>query len=224
MQSDSFTYCLTEPGTYNLKITSLGKNGCKGIYEFPVPIVVWPKPRTDFNWTPDVVTTSNNQITFNPMSQYGPIASRNWMFSGTGIDGYDSTNVKNPQRTFETAGKYPIMLIQRTDKGCVDSVIKIIEVMEDMNVFIPNSFTPNGDGMNDIFNVKGLGFKQEGFSMEVFDRWGHSMFFSKDVTKGWDGTVKGSVAQDGVYIYKIKAVGVNGEGRKEYVGHVTLMK
>ncbi len=224
MQSDSFTYCLTEPGTYNLKITSLGKNGCKGVYEFPVPIVVWPKPRTDFNWTPDVVTTSNNQVTFNPLSQYGPITSMNWLFSGTGIDGYDSSNVKNPQRVFENAGKFPIMLIQRTDKGCIDSLIKIIEVMEDMNVFIPNTFTPNGDGLNDVFNVKGLGFKTEGFSMELFDRWGHSMFVSKDVTKGWDGTVKGIMAQDGVYIYKIRAVGTNGEGRKEYIGHVTLMK
>jgi gliding motility-associated-like protein len=97
-------------------------------------------------------------------------------------------------------------------------------VIDEMTVFIPNSFTPNGDGTNDVFNVKGLGFKLEGFSMELFDRWGHSMFFTKDVAKGWDGTVKGQPAQDGVYIYKIKAIGVNGEGKKEYIGHVTLMK
>ncbi|MBA2613184.1 MAG: gliding motility-associated C-terminal domain-containing protein [Bacteroidetes bacterium] len=224
MQADSFTYCLTEPGTYNLKITSLGKNGCKGTYDFPSPIVVWPKPHSDFNWDPDVITTSNNQITFNPLAKYGPITHINWLFSGTGIIGYDSTNVKNPIRTFETVGKYPIMLIQTTDHGCTDSIIKIIDVTDEMVLYIPNSFTPNGDGLNDVFNVKGLGFKPEGFSMELFDRWGHSMYFSKDVTKGWDGTVKGQVAQDGVYIYKIKAVGINGEGRKEYTGHVTLMK
>ncbi|MDP3558226.1 MAG: gliding motility-associated C-terminal domain-containing protein [Bacteroidota bacterium] len=224
MQADSFTYCLTEPGTYNLKIISLGKNGCKGTYEFPVPIVVWPKPHSDFNWSPEVITTSNNQVTFNPTSKYGPITSLNWMFNGTGIDGYDTTNLKTPQRAFENIGKFPIMLIQRTDKGCIDTVIKIIEVIDEMAVFIPNSFTPNGDGTNDVFNVKGLGFKLDGFSMELFDRWGHSLYFTKDVTKGWDGTVKGQVAQDGVYIYKIKAVGANGEGKKEYIGHVTLMK
>jgi gliding motility-associated-like protein len=116
------------------------------------------------------------------------------------------------------------MLIQRTDKGCIDSVVKYIEIREDFNVFIPNTFTPNGDGNNDVFNVKGLGLKVTGFSMELFDRWGHSMFSTKDIAKGWDGTVKGQPAQDGVYIYKILAVGANGEGRKEYVGHVTLMK
>lgn len=224
MQADSFTYCLQEPGTYYLKIQSLGKNGCRGVYDYPAPIIVFPKPHSDFTWTPDVVTTSDNQVTFDPTHKYGPITSINWMFSGTGIDGYDTTNVKNPQRVFETPGKYPIMLIQRTDKGCVDSVVKYIEIREDFNVFIPNTFTPNGDGNNDVFNVKGLGLKVTGFSMELFDRWGHSMFSTKDITKGWDGTVKGQPAQDGVYIYKIFAVGANGEGRKEYVGHVTLMK
>ncbi len=224
MQADSFSYCLTVPGTYHLKISSLGKNGCKGVYEYGAPIIVWPKPHSDFSWNPDVVTTSNNQVTFEPSSKYGPITSINWMFSGTGIAGYDTSNLTNPQRTFENTGKFPIMLIQRTDHGCVDSVIKIIEVIDEMNLFIPNSFTPNGDGVNDVFGIKGLGIKLEGFSMELFDRWGHLMYFTKDVTKGWDGTVKGQPAQDGVYIYKIKAVGVNGEGKKEYIGHVTLMK
>ncbi|MBA2611996.1 MAG: gliding motility-associated C-terminal domain-containing protein [Bacteroidetes bacterium] len=224
MQADSFYHCLNEPGTYYLKISSLGKNGCRGVYDYPEPIIVWPKPHSDFNWDPDVVTTSNNQVTFNPMYKYGPITSINWMFSGTGINGYDTSNIQHPQRVFENPGKYPVMLIQRTDKGCIDSVVKFIDIIEDFNVFIPNTFTPNGDGLNDIFNIKGLGLKATGYSMELFDRWGHSMYQTKDVTKGWDGTVKGQPAQDGVYIYKIYAVGANGEGKKEYIGHVTLMK
>ncbi len=224
IQADSFSYCLNDPGTYHLKITSLGKNGCKGIYDYPVPIAVWPKPHSDFTWTPDKVTTSDNQVTFDPTHKYGPIAGINWMFSGTGIDGYDTTNLQNPQRVYENPGKYPVMLIQRTDKGCVDSIVKYLEIVEDFNVFIPNTFTPNGDGVNDVFNIKGLGLKATGYSMELFDRWGHSMYVTKDVTKGWDGTVKGQPAQDGVYIYKIYAIGANGEGKKEYIGHVTLMK
>jgi gliding motility-associated-like protein len=224
LQTDSFYHCLTEPGIYNLKISSVGINGCKGVYDYPYPIVVWPKPRSDFHWDPEVITTSNNQVTFNPTHQYGPIASINWMFSGTGIDGYDTANVEHPQRIFETPGKYPVMLIQRTDKGCVDSVVKFLDIVEDFNVFIPNTFTPNGDGNNEVFNVKGLGLKSTGYSMEIFDRWGHLIYQSKDVTKGWDGTAKGIPAQDGVYIYKIFATGANGEGKKEYRGHVTLMK
>ena len=224
MQGDSFSYCLNEPGIYNLKISSIGKNGCKGVFDYPVPIVVFPKAHSDFTWNPDPVTTSNNQVTFDPTHKYGPITSLSWMFSGTGVNGYDTTNLEHPQRIFETPGKYPVLLIQRTDKGCIDTVVKFLEIIEDFNVFIPNTFTPNGDGTNDVFNLKGLGLKATGYSMEVFDRWGHSMFSTKDVTKGWDGTVKGQPAQDGVYIYKIYATGANGEGRKEYIGHVTLMK
>lgn len=224
MQADSFTYCLDEPGIYNLKIISEGKNGCSGTYKFPVPIVVFPKPQSDFSWSPNLITTSNNQVNFTPAFKYGPIINRSWTFTGTGIDAFDTTSVHFPQRTFENTGKFPVMLIQTTDLGCTDSIVKIIDVIDDFNVYIPNAFTPNGDGLNDIFLVKGLGFKPEGFSMEIFDRWGHSLFFSKDLTKGWDGFSKGIQSQDGVYVYKIKAVGANGEGRKEYVGHVTLMK
>ena len=61
--------------------------------------------------------------------------------------------------------------------------------------------------------------------MEIFDRWGTSIYFTKDVMKGWDGTIKGGQpSADAVYIYKIKVIGANGQGRKEYVGHVTLIK
>ncbi len=224
MQSDSFSYCIDRPGTYNLKITSQGKNGCIGVYNYGAPIVVWPKPQSDFGWNPDVVTTSNNQLVFDPTHKYGPITSMNWMFTGTGVEGYDTSNVEHPQRVFENPGKFPVMLIQRTDMGCVDTVVKFIEVIEDFNVYIPNAFTPNGDGNNDVFNIKGLGLKSTGYSMEIFDRWGHLIYATKDYTKGWDGTAKGQISQDGVYIYKIYATGANGEGKKEYIGHVTLMK
>jgi gliding motility-associated-like protein len=116
------------------------------------------------------------------------------------------------------------MLISTTDHGCVDTTIEFLDIRDDMNVFIPNTFTPNSDGVNDVFQVKGMGFKAEGFTMEVFDRWGHMVYFGRDVTKGWDGTVKGGTPVEGVYIYRIKAVGTNGEGRKEFSGHVTLIR
>ena len=224
MQADSFYYCFNNPGIYWFKITSLGKNGCRGTYDYPAPITVYPKPHSDFEWSPKIVTNSDNNVTFYPTSKHGPIINNTWIFTGTGNLDLDTTNLTNPQRVFENIGKYPVLLTQTTDKGCVDTIVKIIEVIDEMTVFIPNSFSPNGDGINDVFNVKGIGLKAEGFSMELFDRWGHLMFSTKDIAKGWDGTVKGQIVQDGVYVYKIKAIGVNGEGKKEYLGHVTLTK
>jgi gliding motility-associated-like protein len=60
--------------------------------------------------------------------------------------------------------------------------------------------------------------------MDIYDRWGSLIYSTKDVNKGWDGTVKGIMAENGTYVFKVKANGANGEGRKEYVGHVSLMK
>jgi len=116
------------------------------------------------------------------------------------------------------------MLISTTDKGCMDTVFKVMEMRDEFAVYIPNTFTPNGDGLNDIFNIKGIGLKTEGYLMEIYDRGGALIYSTKDVMKGWDGTVKGLYAENGVYVYKVKTVGANGEGKKEYVGHVSLLK
>ena len=227
---------LTEAGIYTLTVYSKGKKelgGCTGVYQYPYPIVVDPKPGSDISWNPEAPTT-NDQITFYPSYLNGPIVKRFWMFSGgapaetdTSIKigpGTDTSNVMNPVRKYNEIGKYPIMLIQQTEVGCIDTIARYMTVTDDFKVYIPNSFTPNGDGLNDLFLVKGSGMKTEGFSMEIKDRWGNTVYSSADITAGWDGRVNGLNAELGNYIYRIRAVGMNGEGRKEFVGHVTLMK
>lgn len=222
-QGDSLHVCL-DPGTYTMKVISEGFNGCIGTVEYPVPIVVFPKSHSDITWTPDLPTTTENLVTFNPVPKYGNVVAQSWMFSGTGMISEDTTDEKYPQRKYDNTGKFPIMLISVTDKGCIDTTVKFIEIKDELNVFIPNSFTPNNDGMNDLFMIKGLGFKVESFMLDIFDRWGHSIYSTKDINKGWDGTIKGTAPMEGVYVYRVRIIGANGEGRKEYIGHVTLLK
>ncbi|MES2678921.1 MAG: gliding motility-associated C-terminal domain-containing protein [Bacteroidota bacterium] len=223
-QRDSFEYPFNEPGIYTVRITSHGTNGCTGLYELPYPIIVHPRLKSDIQWSPDVPTTTDNLVTFNPVSQYTDAATYYWMFSGTGLGDNDSSLVKNPQRKYEETGKFPVMLVETSEFGCIDTVITFIEIRDDLNLYVPNSFTPNGDGINDFFYVKGLGFKSENFFLDVYDRWSHLVFSSRDISNGWDGTVKGGAPVQGTYIYKVRIVGQNGEGRKEYIGHVTLIK
>jgi len=220
MIADSFVYCL-DNGNYNLNIKTKGKNGCVGTYTMPYTINVWPTPHSDINWSPDPVSTVNNHVTFEPTFGFGPIVEYQWSFLGTNAD---TSSVRNPERIYDKVGKYQVMLISKTDKGCIDTTFRILEVRDDFNIFIPNTFTPNGDGMNDTFCVKGLGAKTEGFSMEVYNRWGELIYSTKDITKGWDGTFKGLNVQNGVYVYVVKALGANGEGKKEFKGHVSLLK
>jgi gliding motility-associated-like protein len=225
MQGDDFKYCLTEPGTYNLKIQTTGKNGCRGTYTYPAPIIVNPVPHTSLGHTPEEPTTTQNQVVFEPSAQYGPVVKYLWQFKGAkGGSGYDTSSAKNPLRIYDEIGKYPVMVISKTDKGCIDTVFKVLEIKDEFTIYIPNTFTPNGDNLNDVFNIKGVGLKYEGYTMEIYDRWGTLLYTTKDLTKGWDGTVKGLMAENGVYVYKVKALGANGEGKKEYVGHVTLLK
>lgn len=223
-----FTYPnLEPPGTYKLRIFSTARINaftCSDSVDIETPVIVHPKARSDIQWTPEVPNTTDSYVTFNSYSRANAnVEVFDWSFGGTG-NGFDSDSSTNPQRKYDQIGKYPIMLISTTDHGCVDTTIEFLDIRDDMNVFIPNTFTPNNDGVNDVFQVKGMGFKPEGFTMEVFDRWGHMVYFGRDVTKGWDGTVKGGTPVEGVYIYRVKAIGTNGEGRKEFSGHVTLIR
>ncbi len=224
IQADSFKYCLNNPGVYHLKIRSKGINGCSGVYNYPAPITVYPKPGTDISWSPETVTLSNNKITFTPSHRYEPVTKHSWMFSGTTINGIDTSNLRTPDRTYENIGRFPVMLVSTNEQSCIDTIVKFIDVLEDISVYIPNTFTPNGDGLNDFFIVKGTGLLYENFTCEIFDRWGSLVYFSKDISKGWDGSIKGVIASEGVYTYKVKVVSAYSKNRKEFLGHVNLMK
>lgn len=221
-------------GVYNLTTISKGKNGCSGTYTLPYPIIVNKSPKSSWTTIPESPTTID-EITFIPNAVDVNVVDYLWSFNGgkplvidtainTKVPGWDTSNVKNPTRIYDLAGRYPVSLISTTDKGCLDTVTINLLVIDDFRMYIPNSFTPNGDGINDVFTIKASGMKLENFNMEVLDRWGNSLFFTKDYTQGWDGKISGRDAEIGTYIYRINAVGLNGEGRREFVGHVNVVK
>ncbi|MBA3681533.1 MAG: gliding motility-associated C-terminal domain-containing protein [Bacteroidetes bacterium] len=221
--ADSVYYCLDEPGVYPLTIHTKGVNGCSGNFKYYTDITVYPRPEANFYHVPEYPTLTDNHVTFYPT--YGnPVASQTWMFSGTGVVGIDTTGKLTPDRYYEKTGSYPIALIATTDKGCADTILQILEVIDDISIYIPNTFTPNGDGMNELFRVQGVGFSTDDFIMELWTRGGNQIYFSRDYAKGWDGTVKGQQAEIGTYIYKIKVLGTHREGYKEFTGHVNLIR
>ena len=111
-------------------------------------------------------------------------------------------------------------MVVTTEFGCKDTISKIVEVRDEFLIFIPNAFTPNGDGNNDNFRPKGLGIKT--YVLSIFDRWGNLIFQSGD--KGWDGTYKGNLCQDDIYVYKIIVIDNNNNLKHEKTGHVSLLK
>lgn len=104
--------------------------------------------------------------------------------------------------------------------GCVTKEITI-HVINELNVFIPDVFSPNGDGENDVLYVRGLGIKEILF--KLYDRLGEKIFETNDVTKGWDGNYKGAVLNNAVFVYELIATMHDGSKINKH-GDVTLIK
>ena len=105
--------------------------------------------------------------------------------------------------------------------GCTAQDRMCIDVTNDFGVYIPNTFTPNQDGLNEVFYVVGTGISN--FSMEIYNRWGQLIFTSQNQLIGWDGYFKGNLSEPGIYTYKVEYTGLNGK-RYQRSGQVLLNK
>ena len=134
----------------------------------------------------------------------------------------------NPFMKLPVIGNYQVTLQANgldAAGGCKDQITKLIEVKNQMNVFIPTAFSPNEDGKNDYFKpvFSEYGVDANYFEFQIFDRWGASIFHTNDFsTKGWDGKFKGQVAQIGTYTYTLRYKDLDGKSY-EKTGTVILL-
>jgi gliding motility-associated-like protein len=153
-------------------------------------------------------------ITFQNLSQNA--TTYQWTFG----DG-NSSNMTHPNNTYSDPGLYEIMLIATDDKGCVDTVVKIIEIQEEFYLYVPNTFTPDGNRFNNTFKVSAIGVVE--FDIKIFNRWGELLFSSNDVNFEWDGTYKGTLVQDGTYVWKIFYRSIN-DDEDIISGHINVFR
>jgi len=107
----------------------------------------------------------------------------------------------------------------KSGNNTIASTSNYAEVIPPLSVFIPDAFTPNGDGLNDSFGVKGEGIQN--FTLSIFNRWGEQVFVCHNARQQWDGTYQGKPAEGGTYVYRFLA---SGKGAKERTGSVTLIR
>jgi gliding motility-associated-like protein len=136
-----------------------------------------------------------------------------------------STDEETQTIEVNTYGWYIVDITTPLNCTITDS-IEVVEYCPPQ-CFVPNSFTPDGDGVNDLFMPSGYNIAT--MEMKIFDRWGEEVFAGKDAEVGWDGKRNGTEVQDGVYVWKLKyrfIEDVNGMigAEKESVGHVTLIR
>jgi gliding motility-associated-like protein len=97
-------------------------------------------------------------------------------------------------------------------------------VIPNYDIFIPNSFTPNGDGNNDLFQIFGNLPALKFLAIEIYDRIGEKVFESNDLRFTWDGNYKGRPAQPGVFVYTLRVGFIDNHSEKIYKGSLTLLK
>jgi len=197
-------------------ITDYGTKQCTTIVTNVGMISVYPLPIADFTWNPEKLNVFYQpEAQFSDLSQ-GP-AVWNWNFGDGG-----TANTQNPSHTYGDSGTYVIWLNIENQYGCKDSTWKTIRVEPDYALYIPNAFSPDGDGKNDFFFPVGYGVEEQ--SMLIFDRWGEVVFEGYQLDSKWDGAIKGrDVGKTDVYTYKIETKDVKGESHT-YIGKVTLLK
>jgi gliding motility-associated-like protein len=121
----------------------------------------------------------------------------------------DTSTVENPLKEYTVSQEYNVQLIATDSFGCVDSILK--KITPPLVAFVPNAFTPNGDGLNDYFQVYGSGFMKgyevKEFRIVIYDRWGMEVFKSNSPDFQWDGSVNGEKANIDSYVYKITVEG-----------------
>lgn len=211
--------CYNTQGTYTINAVVNDIYGCNNSTTFTVE--VYPKPIADFNFAPIKPIEMIEEVTFTDASHNAVIATWNWYFMNTAQ--YTSVQ-QNPTFMYEHAGEYPVALIVKSDKGCLDTIIQKIVVGEDYGIYVPNAFTPNADGFNDVFQPKGFGIVK--YELNIFDRWGEKVFHTKVFEEGWNGTFQGrnnKIIEEGTYTWLINLTNVYGKSH-ELKGHVTLIR
>jgi len=209
-------------GVYDVTLRVITTFGCTDNITKKDYITVYPLPDAKFILNPDKTTIFNTIIQFEDKSM-GSINAWEWDFAGYGSSTDQNTMFQFPADT----GDFPITLTVTSTDGCVDKQTEYLRIGGEYNIYVPNSFTPNGDGQNDVFAPRGVGLDADKYKLIIYDRWGGIVFESSSLNQPWDGRVQGTskIAANGVYVWRIVAQDETDtpEGHL-YHGTVTLIR
>ena len=131
----------------------------------------------------------------------------------------------SPDHVYTDSGEYKIILIAYGINNCPnDTALGFIKIIgTQITIYIPNAFSPNGDGVNDFFDISGVGIKS--YSYNIYNRWGELLFSSPSERPGeaWDGNFNGVQVPEAAYIYQLNVIDL--EGQHHFLsGNVAVMR
>ena len=215
LNSRSGTHTYVSSGNYQANLTVTTSFGCSNDTTFNVKI--YPQPVAGFTFTPEDPKLEEVVI-FNDESEKA--LTWNWVF---GDGNYD--NLPNTSHVYNFPYTYTVMQIV-SNNGCVDTAFASVPLLEEQLFYIPNAFTPDGNGFNATFTPIFIsGFDPYNFHMAILNRWGEVIFETYDASIGWDGTYGANgLVQNGTYIWRVEFGDINSDKTFNYEGHVTLIR
>jgi gliding motility-associated-like protein len=210
-------YTYNNAGSFVVTLTVTSGAGCSASSSLQAADV-FANPVAGFYVAP-IIGTLGNITSFFDQTQPPIINSWNWNFG----DGVGTSIVQHPTYTYPDTGTYTITLIVSTPGGCIDSATATILIRDDFfALYVPNVFTPNGDGVNDLFIPTGI---YEKVSIYVFDRWGEEIFHTTNKGDAWNGKFRDSKGDcpSGTYVYKIDAWDVY-DRVHHFLGKITILR
>jgi len=216
---------IMQGGCFDITLTASSNSGCSASFTASNIVCAEQAPNASFTIVPGSVSWTDPQISV-INSTFGA-SDYVWSF---GDDSPVSTEFQPSHLyPFDVAENYTVMLIAYSPIGCVDTAYSVAEVYEDLIFYVPNTFTPDGDVFNQVFNpIFTSGFDPFDYQILIFNRWGETVFESNDANVGWDGTYgTGDMAryvQDGTYAWRIEFKLKRNDSRKIVSGHVNVIR
>lgn len=215
----SFTYQAEEEGVFDMTLTVYSDEGCSSELEIQNVFEVWPSPEAAFEYYPESGEITLTEIEFTDLSD-GAIS---WYYNFG--DGSES-NEQNPMYDFGDFGTYLITLFVDNEFGCTDSTSHELILNPSIQIYVPNAFTPDNDGINEVFKPVMYGFEVEEYAFQIWNRWGEMIFESNDPDQGWIGNSENGdhYVQNDVYVWKLIVKPQHNPEVKELNGWVTIVK
>jgi gliding motility-associated-like protein len=199
-------------GQNNARLVLINALGCRDTvnYNFTINYQLF----ADFTFTPPTAERNIPTQFYNTSSPKA--VTFHWNFGDS-----TSSDEENPLKQYSLSGHYIVCLTATDVNGCSATVCKDIAADIVELIDVPDAFSPNGDGKNDILFARGFGVKT--MSLSIYNRWGQKIFTSTDLKTGWDGTYKGVAQPAEVYGYILDAVFESGKTYHKQ-GNVTVLR
>lgn len=207
---------VSQPGGYTVALVVTTNSVCADTSNATATFTVNPSPRAGFSCFPEVTSIFEPQIIFNDQASYDVMYWRYYFGDG------DASSLGSPVHSYREFGNYQVVQVVTNRFGCRDTAFRTVVVEPEFRFWVPNTFSPDQNNINEIFRPSVYGVEE--YTFQIYDEWGGRIFKTDDPSGGWDGTKDDLPCPQDVYIWRIVFTNQVTRKQEEHVGHVLLLR